>query len=219
MTEAQAQALLHVLFEGDVSTPASTDAEYLTRRGLLNAAINIWEGEEEAWRELFVPLTATTPVDGATATVASTAQYDVPAAFRWMAGTVRIGSTDYPFKDVRDLQFVTSTDTTQHYYYISGNASATYHLNLHPTPSAVETIAYDYYKNATQLTATNSVFEMSEPLFAVYFALAHLKANAGEELDLSMASSFLDKMKTRNEATPAYKSNKIPTTGSNRWGR
>lgn len=218
MTEAQAQALLHILLEGDTSTPSASDEEYLSRRGLLNAAITLWEGEG-TWRELFTPLTATTPVDGATVTVANQIQYDVPAAFKHMTGYVRIGSVDYPFKDPNELQFVTAEDTTQQYYYITGNASSTYHLNIHPAPTSVETIFYTYYKSATQLTTTTSVFEMSDPLFAVYFALAHLKNNAGDPLEFSMAQSFLDKMKDTNITPPYYQGSKMPVSGSNSWGK
>jgi len=215
MTEAEAQAILHTLFEGDNSTPSSTDAEYLSRRNLLNTAILIWEREDK-WRELYATLAAADGVD--TATAVGDSSYNMPTNFRSMVGYVRIGTTDYPYKDVNELQFVTATDTTEKYYYITGNVSSTFDLNIHPTPTAVETITYTYYKSATQLTSTSSVFEMSDPLFAVYFALAHLKANAGEPLDLSMAQSLLDKMKEANIEPPYYQANKILVSGSNKWG-
>jgi len=212
MTETEAQASLHMLYEGNNDTPESTDADYLTRRGLLNIAIAIWE-KEALWRELFVKLADAS--DGDKTTTADDADYDCPTDFLFPVGFLRIGTSYYPFKDVTKYQLIRSSDTSTYFYYITGNKNTGYDIHLHPTPSSTgDTLSYEYYKSATSLSATSSVFEMSDPYFAIYFALSKLleqDGRIGEAQKAFMeANARLERMKEINMTIPFYQENQVP---------
>ena len=211
MTESQAQEYLHILYEGDNSTPSSSDNEYLMRRSLLNAAIGIWE-KEELWNELYVSLSDA--ADGDKTTVADQSSYDCPSDFKFPLGFLWIGTTDYELMPSQDYTLISSTDTSSYFYYVTGNKSAGYKIHIHPAPSSSgDDIRYEYYKEASTLSDTTDVFEMSDPWFAIYYALSKLFKNDGKITDsreaLMEAASRLERMKEINAMPGFYQSNRI----------
>ena len=212
MTEAEAQAQLHILYEGNNSTPGSTTADYLTRRGLMNAGIAVWEKEAE-WRELFAKLSAA--ADGTKTTTSGTSAYTCPTDFVFPVGYLRIGNTKYPYYSVEKFQLISSSDSATKFFYVTGNKNAGFTVNIHPTPTSTgDTITYEYYKAATALSAVGTVFEMSDPYFTIYFALSKLLEQDGKMAEAQKAfmesDSRLQRMKEKNFMVPFYQTNTIP---------
>ena len=212
MTETEAQAILHILYEGNNSTPASTTSDYLTRRGLMNVGIATWE-KEGLWRELYVNLSDA--ADGDKTTTADDADYDCPTDFIFPVGFLRIGTSYYPFRDVEKYQLTTSSDDSTYFYYVTGNKNTGYDIHIHPTPSSTgDTITYEYYKSATALSATTTVFEMNDPYFAIYFALSKLLELDGKMGEAQKAfveaGERLERMKEINMTVPFYQQNQVP---------
>jgi len=211
MTEATAQEYLHTLYEGDNSTPTATGNDYLARRILLNAAIGIWE-VEEIWNELYVNLSSA--ADGDKTTTADDSTYDTPTDFKFPLGYLWIGTTAYELIPPEDYTLMSSTSTGHRIYYVTGNKSSGYVINIFNAPSSTgDTIRYEYYKEASTLTATTSVFEMSDPWFAIYFALSELFGQDGKDRKaaeaFALAASRLDRMKEINSMPGFYQRNAI----------
>jgi len=61
------------------------------------------------------------------------------------------------------------------------------------------TIRYNYYKYATKLSTGSDTFEMSDPMFTVYYVLSELKKEEGDTASASIATQKLESMRTRNE--------------------
>lgn len=212
ITEAQAQAQLHILYEGNNTTPGATTSDYLSRRGLLNAGIVVWS-KEEKWRELYANLSDAT--DGTKTTTAGTSAYTAPTNFVDPVGYLRIGTTYYPCFPPEKFQMIRTSDSSTYFYYVTGNVSAGFKVNIHPAPTGTgDTIIYEYFKAATELSATSTVFEMSDPYFAIYFALSKLYEQdglSGEAIKAYQeAISRLERMKEINASMPFYQSNEIP---------
>jgi len=216
MTEAQLQARLHILLEGDSDTPTATGDEYLLRRAILNQGISTWEKEAQ-WRELFVKLTDA--ADGDKTTVATQVAYDCPTDFLFPLGYVRLTTGTscvyYPFKTLESYQLVASTDTTTKFYYVTGNPQDGYDINIHPAASATgTTITYEYYKTADALSAVGTIPELSDPLFLIDYALHILRRRKGDvsgsRESLVEAAARLDVMKDRNAMTPWYTKTAVP---------
>ena len=211
MTEAEAQAQLHILYESNNTTPGATTSDYLTRRGLLNVGIVTWEKEEQ-WRELFVKLTDA--ADGDKTTVVDHEAYDCPTDFVFPVGYLRIGTTYYPYYPVEKFQLIRSSDSATKFFYVTGNTNTGFDIHIHPTPTSADTITYEYYKTATELSAVGTVLEMSDPYFAIYFALSKLleqdgKMGEGQKAFME-ASSRLERMKEQNATIPFYQGNAVP---------
>jgi hypothetical protein len=210
MIESAAQDQLHILYEGNNTTPGATTSDYLSRRSLMNTAIQVWETEED-WKDLYTNLADASDGDK---TTDGTTSYDAPTDFLRPVGYLRLGDTDYPYYSPEKYQLVESSDNTTKFFYITGNKSAGFTINIHPAPATGTTIIYEYYKSATLLTATSTAFEMSDPNFAIYFALSKLYEQDGlsgeSQKAFLEASSRLEKMKENNMKTPFYQSNKIP---------
>lgn len=214
MTEAQAQAIIQTLYEGDTDTPTALSEDYLARRALLNAAISIWE-TEEYWRELCTDLaTSDVSLGGVKTTTNATSAYATPTDFKFPLGYVWIGTTAYTLIPAEDITLVTSTDSTSQFYRVTGNKSSGYKVTIHPTPTSTgDTIRYEYYKSATQLSAVGTVFEMSDPYFAIYFTLSELYKQDGKSDDagsaMALAKSRLDRMKEINVSPGFYQENAV----------
>ncbi len=222
MQEQTAQQILHRLYQGDDSTPSTSDSDYTVRRSYLNDAIRQWEVEDQ-WRELYVTLADAS--DGAKTTTASTATYSAPSDFRQPVGFLRITDsssgteTYYTFIDVDRVQLF-DNDTSSKFYYVTGNPQDGYTIHIHPTPDTTgETIAYEYYKTADTLSSTTDVFEMSDPYYAIYYALSVLFENDGQGdramKALAQANDRLQRMKINNLVYPAYSDNSIPDVDFN----
>lgn len=191
MTEAQAQAKLQELYEMDQEVPDTTDADYLTRRALLNTAIDAWDKEDLEWAELYTTLTAA--ADGTKTTTASTSAYSCPTDFRRPLGYLRVvtgtTSTYYRRLELAQVQLY-ANDSSEYFYYVTGNPSAGYKVDIHPTPTdSGLTIDYDYYKVPTALTATTSKLEMSDPYYAIYFVLWKMFSNDGDPEQAQVAAA------------------------------
>jgi hypothetical protein len=195
---------LNSLLELDDDVPSSGDEDFTVWLSLLNIGVNLWESEEGVlWRELFVKL-----ADAATGDKTATAgdySYATPTDFVFpTSGYVWIGTgtNKTAFKVVKqeDIQLYENNSDNWCYFLMDGTPTLEFNPNCN-VPNG--TISYNYYKNATRLTAGASTFEMSDPLFAVYYALSELTKEEGNQGALSIASQKMEGMKTRN-IIPSY---------------
>ncbi len=213
MTLAELQARLHLLYEGDTSTPDSSDDDYTTRTALLNAGIAVWEQEED-WRELYTTLSASAVgLGGDKTTVADQAAYDCPSDFSRLVGYLRVGTTYYNQISPHQVQLY-DQDTTTDFFYVTGNPSTGYDVTIHPTPTTTgDTISYEYYKTASTLSSSSDVPEMSDPMFLVYFALSRLHeadgANYKAQKAQMEASTRLEMMVQKNNQVTWYQKGNI----------
>lgn len=180
--------------------PVSGETDYTVWTALANIAVSVWENEEGIlWNELFVKLADAATGDKTTS--AGDFSYAVPTDFRFPAsGFVWLGTgtakTAYKIIKQQDVQL--QENNNGHWCYFLMDGSPTLEFNPNLTMLGGETISYNYYKHASKLTTGSSTFEMSDPMFAVYFVLAELKKEEGNAGELAMASQKLEAMKTRN---------------------
>lgn len=205
MTLDQAISKINILYEGDSTDPTSGDEDYTVWTGLLNIAVNLWDNEEGIfWDELFVKL-----ADAATGDKTASAgdySYATPTDFRYPAsGYVWIGSgtnkTPFKIKKQKDLQLY--ENNSENWCYFLLDSTPTLEFNPNCTMPA-GTISYNYYKTATELTTGSSTFEMSDPMFAVYYALSELNKEEGDNISSNIATQKMESMKTRNMTTPDW---------------
>lgn len=195
---------LNALFEGDSTPPSSGEEDYEAWTALLNVAVNIWEMEEgQLWRELFVKLADAPDGDK---TTDGTNSYTCPTLFQFPAsGYVWIGSgtnkTAYKVIPQEKVQLYENNSENWCYFLMDGSPTLEFNPNL--TLSTGDTISYNYYKYASKLTTGASTFEMSDPMFAVYYALSELKKDEGDTSALTIATQKLESMKTKN-ISPAW---------------
>lgn len=191
---------LNTLYNSSSTVPVSGEEDYTVWTSLANIAVNIWENEEGIlWNELFVKL-ADAP-DGDKTTDGGNS-YDCPTLFRFPAGGyVWLGDntnkTAYKIIKQQDLQLYENNMDNWCYFLMDGSPTLEFNPNL--TIDSDLTINYAYYKKATKLTTSTDTFEMSDPMFAVYFVLAELKKEEGNSSELGIASQKLEAMKTLNE--------------------
>ena len=200
-------------WQNSVDYPSSTEEEYLLIRGALNDGIEAWGGraKEESikWKELFVNLS-----DAATGTKTTTANdttYSMPTDFESISSWVKITDSSnqsiyYPYKKADDVMRALKENSSERFFYITGNDGAGYTLNLNPAPANTgDTIGYSYYKKPTILDEETDTIEMAKPYFAIYFALSVL--NEEERPDLAgtyatKAASVMEQMVIDNEIPP-----------------
>jgi hypothetical protein len=173
----------------------------------MNVAISIWEKEEGVlWKELYTTLSAA--ADGDKTTTAADYTYDCPTDFVFVVGFVRTvsnGTSTY-YRVIQPNQVSLMDDTSGKWCYFTGNTSTGYDLNFNPglTLTTGDTIAYEYYKTASAVSTGTDKFEMSDPMFAVYYALAELKKDEGDTSGFTVATQKLEAMKTLNNMTAEY---------------
>lgn len=200
-TVTNAITFLNTLYESDEDVPTSDDEDFVVWLSLFNVAINLWEAEEGVlWKELFVKLTDAS--DGDKTSASADVSYDCPTDFKFPAsGYVWLGSgtAKIPYKVISIEEAQLEENSKGHWCYFTLGSSPTleFNPNLSSTMPAY-TISYDYYKNATALTTGTDVFEMADPMFAVYYALSELKKEEGDTSAAIVASQKLEGMKTRN---------------------
>ena len=202
MTLTQAIQKLNTLYNGSSTPPTSGEEDYTVWTDLLNTGINIWENEEGClWKQLFVKL-----ADAATGdkTTDGTSSYDLPDDFRfpnsayvWLGS----GTNKIPYKviKVEDVQ-LWENNTEKWCYFINGSLE----FNPNLTMTTGDTISYNYYKNATEVSTGSNTFEMSDPMFAVFYALSELKKEEGDTSALSIATQKLEAMKTIDAMTAEF---------------
>ena len=203
-TLADFVSYLNSLFESDSTAPSSGDEDYTVWTALANTAINIWEKEEGIdWKELYTNLSDA--ADGDTTIEDDDWDYDCPTDFDHVVGKVRLVSTggvSSYFSIISPKQVPLADDTSGQWCYFTGNNSSGYDLHFNPdlTLTTGDTIKYEYYKKATKLSATTDKFEMSDPMFAVFYALSELKKEEGNADEIAIATQKLEAMKVRNMA-------------------
>lgn len=202
---------VNTLYNSSSTPPASGEEDYTVWTSLANIAVSIWENEEGMlWNELFVKLADAATGDKTTAV--GDLSYVVPTDFRFPAsGYVWLGSntnkTAYKIIKAEELQLHENDLGNWCYFLLDGSPTLEFNPNL--TFTSAQTISYSYYKKATKLTTGASTFEMSDPMFAVYFALAELKKEEGNAQELQTASQKLDSMKTLNIMPSWYQADQL----------
>lgn len=196
---------VNTLYNSSSTAPTSGEEDYLVWTNLANIAINTWEKDRGMlWAELFVKL-----VDSATGDKTTTTgdySYAVPTDFRFCAsGYVWIGSgtSKVPLKVIKQDEIQLYENSTANWCYFLMDGTPTLEINPNLTLTTGSTISYNYYKKASKLTTGSSTFEMSDPMYAVYFVLAELKKEEGNVSELTMASEKLKGMEDYNEM-PAW---------------
>jgi len=192
---------VNTLYNSSSSAPSSGEEDYTVWTSLANIAVNVWENEEGIlWNELFVRLADAS--DGDKTTVKAQDSYDVPSDFRFPAGGyVWLGDntakTAYKIIKQQELQLYENNSENWCYFLMDGSPTLEFNPNL--TLAADYTINYAYYKYASKLSSSSDTFEMADPMFAVYFALAELKKEEGNAAELQLAQEKLSAMKVKNE--------------------
>lgn len=193
----QAISKLNSLYNGSSTPPVAGEEDYIVWTDLLNIGINIWENEEGVlWRELFVKSTAA--ATGDLTTVAGTYSYDLPSDFRFPVSSYIWSGVNYNKSPVRvinpsSLQLY-ENNTDGFAYFLNGSLEFNPNMTIH----GGDPLVYSYYKKASALSSGTDTFEMSDPMFAVYYALSELKKEEGDTSALTIAQQKLDAMKTLN---------------------
>jgi hypothetical protein len=192
---------INTLYESDSTPPAVGDEDYITWVSLINIAVDIWENEEGIlWKELFVKLADAE--DGDLETSGGVTSYECPSDFKFPAsGYVWLGEgsqkTAYKVKRQEDAQLL-ENDLSNWCYFLL-NPTPTLEFNPNLTLPDGQTISYNYYKHAKKLVGASDTFEMSDPMFAVYYVVSELKKDEGDTSALFVATQKLEGMKTKNE--------------------
>ena len=167
---------------------------------LANIAISLWENEEGVlWKELFVKLADAS--DGDKTTTAADYSYAVPTDFKFPAsGYVWVGTapnaTAFRVLKQEDVQLF--QNSSENWCYFLMDTTPTLEFNPLVTLTTGHTISYMYYKTASKVSSGSDTFEMSDPMFAVYYALAELKKEEGDPTAQAIATQKLEAMRTRN---------------------
>lgn len=209
MTLTQFQTALHYLYQGDTDVPTSTEDDWTIRITLLESAIEAWYAEEGIlWRELWKTASGTT----------SGTSISLPSDFRKPGGFLRIKEDDtnwsyWPIVSPEKSELIKNVTTKPKFGYITGNEADGFTLYLSVNPGS-HSYEMPYYKDPAYPDAAAEVIEMSDPWFAIYFALAKLHELDGEGdragLALGQASVRLKAMRVRNEIAAPYQENYVP---------
>ena len=210
MTLIQALNRLHALLEGDTNTPTTGD-DYNLRIAMLNDAQEEWAGQTDTrWRELFTTDTTQTG-DG------TTKRFDLPTDFKALNGSVvlydsvhdaytqigTIGVGLSPYYDTHDALTA----------WIEGSELV---FNTAPEDDAV--IHIPYYRQPDALENDSDVLPMSDPRYAIYYALARLVEQSGDftryNTNMQKAEDLLLQMKVNNETLGEGVANPVPTLGA-----
>jgi hypothetical protein len=185
--------LVYSLYEGDADNWVETSDEYLAARQYAKLAIGKWEHyDNTTWRDLFTTLTAA--ADGDKTITAGDYTYSCPTNF------VRV--TSFVRTVIQPENVAKYAGAGSKYCYFTGSVKDGFTLNFNTqeTLTTGDTINYEYYKQATLFTAITSTTEMADPYFIVYFILARLLKNDGEDNseELQEADDRLETMRVAN---------------------
>jgi len=215
MTLLEFQNYLQVLYMGNNDTPDVGTDSWDYRSGLLRTAINMWQAEEGVeWDELWV---LNSDGDGDTTTDGTSSTYDAATDFKKPGGYLYLidssgGKTWYKFIKPSDVQVELIQNSSEKYFWITGNERVGFTVNLSDTPVAGLTIEYSYYKEAFVPISSSHIIEMNDAWFAVHMSLSYLQGNAENNdkasLELSVAQQKLKAMKFRNASSPAHQTQK-----------
>lgn len=215
MTETQIVTAAYYIIEKGNDPWSSSDDEYIMARNYANAAVNRWEFYDQTkWKDLYTTLAAA--ATGTKTTTAGTATYACPDDMRYPATYVRTitggsstfwqvispeASGEYVNSQIRVCWFTGSIKT-----------GFTLHFNPNVGLTTGNTIAYEYYKIATQFSTTTDVTEMQDPYFIVYYIAAHFAEIAVDPDYNNMAEARLEQMRTQNMSQLFAVSEDIPTS-------
>lgn len=201
LTETNLIEAIYMLYETDDTGWGATSAEYLTARGFLNAGLYDWKMRQD-WRDLWSTLTAA--ADGTKTLTAGTYSYLTPTNFvrpnSWVRTTTGTTNT---FWQVIPVDTIAKYSSDEGYYcYFTGSVSAGFYLNFNSrkTLTTGHTINYEYYKEPTPYTATTTKSEIPDPYYLVYYSLARLLKNDGEDFSYEETKSreIMDRMEVNN---------------------
>ena len=191
---------INTLYEGDTTAPSSGDDDYTYWTSLINIAIGLWENEEGVlWNELFVKLEDASTGDKTTAD--STYSYDCPDDFRFTASSyvwLGSGTSKTALRVLKQEEIQAHANDTGYWCYFLTDGSPTLEINPNLTITGGYTISYNYYKKASSLSASTDTFEMTDPMFAVFYALSELRRDEGDNTSAAIATQKLEAMKTLN---------------------
>lgn len=216
MTLSEYQTALHSLYQGDTSTPTSSDDnEWTVRTELLKAAINAWDNEFGImWDELWTNLSDAS--DGDKTINASDLDYDMPTDFRFLGGYVRTYTDDgnETYWQVYSPERASMDENKDpKACYVTGNKKSGFDLHFLAQPTASDTLEYPYYKEPFEPSSGTDVIEMSDPYFAVYYALAKLHEQDGDgdraNLAIATANEHMNNMRVRNDMAPNNNPNRV----------
>jgi hypothetical protein len=202
---------INALYESDSTAPTSGDEDYLVWTSLVNIAVDLWENEEGIlWKELFVKLEDA--ADGDKTVTAGDYSYVLPTNFRFPAsGFVWLGTgtNKTAFQVIKQEDLVLYENDMGNWCYFLMDTTPTLEFNPNCTLTTGDTLSYNYYKKATALTTGASTFEMSDPMFAVYYVLSELKKEEGDTSAALIATQKLEGMKTRNSMPTWYQPSQL----------
>lgn len=210
---------LNTLYNTSSTPPNPGDEDYLVWTDLLSTGITNWEAEEGMlWRQLFTRLADA--VDGDKVTTTATT-YACPALFKFPnSAYVWLGSGDQrtAFKVMKqeEIQLLENDNGNWCYFLLGATPTLVFNPNLKMTAGA--TIDYNYYKYANDVTTGTDKFEMSDPMYAVYYALSELKKDEGDTTAYTMMLIKMENMKTLNYMTADYQQNDTTTPVGNGFG-
>lgn len=212
-TELQILQIIHSLYEGNTSYPASTEDDYLVRRDMANEAVMKWDMYKGTlWNELWT--SSSSAPDGAFSITSGAVQYALPTDFRFMGGFLRLidanNNVTFYQKRKQEAQDVYEGQTNNS-FSITGNAKAGFKINfLRGTGSGAfplttdigKTIKYEYYKRPQLFTATTDIPEMSNPDYIVHYVLSYLYRQddnfEASDREMRVAEDILSQMQSIN---------------------
>jgi len=201
LTENNIIDAVYALYETDDTGWGATSSEYLSTRVFLNAGLNDW-AMRQTWRDLWSTLTAAS--DGTKTITAATYSYACPTNFSMPNSWVRtISGTTNTFWQVipTEMQAKHASDTSN-FCYFTGSVADGFTLNFNARKTLVtgDTINYEYYKTPTLYTATTTKSEIPDPYYLVYYALARMLKNDGEDFSYeeTKAQEIMDRMEVNN---------------------
>jgi len=215
-TLADAVKKLNTLYNSSSTPPNPGEEDYLIWTDLFNIAIALWEGEEGMlWKQLFKTLANAADGDKTTTTATSYAlpsDFSFPnSAYVWLGdGTQR---TAYKVIPIENVQLY--PNDAENWCYFTGT---TLEFNPNLGITAGQTIAYNYYAHATSVSGATDAFQMSRPMYAVYYGLSELKKEEGDISAAALANNELEAMRTQNFMTAPFQDNTTTNPIGNGFG-
>ena len=190
MTENSIIDAIYALYETDDSGWGTTSSEYLTARVFINAGLKDWAMRQD-WRDLWATLEDAS--DGDTDIVTGTWAYDCPTNFvrpnSWVRTTT--GTTNTFWKVIPSEMISKYSSDEGYFCYFTGSVADGFVLNFNARKTLVtgHTINYEYYKSPTAYAAITTESEIPDPYYLVYYALARLLKNDGEDFTFELQTN------------------------------
>lgn len=220
MTVLEVLKKVYRKYEGDTSYPDFEDDDFQLYFDHLKDSLEEWVGMFSNHRESFAELVDA--VDGTKVTAAGVSSYNAPTNFIAPANFIFVGTTRYEYEPPQKMKILQDLDSTKNWFSVIGYPGA-YKVVISPTPTAVGTISYPYWRTLVAPTVEGGVIEISRPFYCVFYILHHLYLDDPNNKDL--AGLYKEKMdeEERRERfalarTPAGTSNRTSDMGFMRFG-